>query len=342
MLPLFLLLCLLPIGNAQEQVNPLRVGIDVPQPTLIKSVPVSYPQWGIGIEARMVLNITIDEQGAVTDISNESNNSVYYEAYYDAAKSSVKQWRFSPTFVDGKAVPVSATIAIISSTIRTPMPLDWYSSIGMPVGNRASACSFIVRMDRSGDLKEETDDKIVFSYIDGRREEMSRREYCITDRHFILLPDSNVPFSLVEEKMKTQEPIAFSFLETPQYRFPNSDSLHIDYAQPGLKRLYYSTMVVGDDSIIQLAGIDPEVKPPKFATDFASLAEPLDISNYRRGIVFFYTLFVDENGNILGVESRDGNNNAIETALSKATVITPGTRNGKPVPTAVIVAIPAK
>ena len=291
----------------------------------------------------MVLNITIDEQGAVTDISDESNNSVYYEAYYDAAKASVRQWRFSPTFVDGKPVPVSATIAVIFSTIRTPMPLDWHSSIGMPMGNRASACSFVVRMDRSCNLKEETDDKIMFSYIDGRREGMSRREHCGTKRYFILVPELNVSFSLVEEKRKTQEPIAFAFLETPQYRFPNSDSLPIiDYAQPGLKRLYYSTMVVGDDSIIQLAGIDPEVKPPKFATDFASLAEPLDVSRYRRGIVFFYNLFVDETGSILGVQSSGTKNEAVERALSKAVVITPGTRNGKPVPTAVTVAIPAK
>ena len=343
MLPLFLLLFLLPIGNAWgEQPKPLRAGIDVPQPKIVKSVPVSYPQWGSKTEARMVLNIIIDEQGAVTDISDASNNPIYYEAYYDAAKSSVKQWRFSPTFVDGKAVPVSTTIAIIFISGRAPMPLDWHSSIGMPNGNRATICSFVVRMDRSGNLKEEPDDKVVANYESDGLKEMSRREFCGTERYFILFPDPDVPFSLVEEKMKTQEPFAFSLLETPQYRFPKSDSPDIDYAQPGLKRLYYSTMVVGDDSIIQLAGIDPEVKPPKFTTDFANLAGPLDVLRDRWGIAFFYTLFVDETGSILGIESSGTKNEAVERALSKAVVITPGIRNGKPVPTAVTVAIPSK
>lgn len=93
---------------------------------------------------------------------------------------------------------------------------------------------------------------------------------------------------------------------------------------------------------MQLVGIDPKVQPPKFDIGFISLAKSLDTSRYRRGAVFFYTIFVDENGSILGIDDGavlDKPPPIIDT-LSKSRVIKPGLRNGIPVPTAVILAIP--
>jgi TonB family protein len=335
MLPLLLLLFLLPLGVSQghERANPLRAGIDVPQPKIFKSIPVSYPR-GEGDESHIVLTILIDEQGAVTEIA-DAREHMNKSAFQEVAKSAVKDWRFSPTFVNGKAVPVTATIAVIFSSRRTPTVLNWDegSVVFMSLLSRVDMCRFAIHLDRSGNLNNAfDDDRIVLNESDGRKE-MSRKEMCGADRTFFLMPESDTPFALIEKKM--QEPNAFVFLDSPKYRFLNS-------TEPGCRRLYYSTMLSGNESQrVQLAGVDTNVKPPKFKDDLSRLATSLSVSPHKK-VVYFCTLFVDENGRIVDVESGEGSNDVIEAALSKAGVISPGTLDGKPVPTAVIVAVPAE
>jgi outer membrane biosynthesis protein TonB len=86
---------------AQE---PLRAGIDVPEPKLIKKMEAAYPNAAIISDEQpgfVVLSVLINEQGDVTDITPRHHRHVFLEA----AESAVMQWRFAPTFVDGKAVP---------------------------------------------------------------------------------------------------------------------------------------------------------------------------------------------------------------------------------------------
>jgi hypothetical protein len=329
---LLFLLFFLPLANAKEQPNPLRAGIDVPQPTILKSVPISYPQGGRD-ESHIILTVLIDEQGAVGAITDAKEHT-YESEFLEAAKSAVKNWRFNPTFVKGKAVPVIAAIAILFSTRGTPAILTWDegSVILMRLPRRADLCRFPIHLDRNGNLNDVFGDDVIMLRASNGVEE-TRKEYCGSDTAFFLCPESDVPFALIEKKM--QEPGAFASLDSPKYRFLNS-------AQPELRRLYYSTMLTGNESQhIQLAGVDPDVKPPRFKEDLSHIAASLGVSPNKR-VVFFYTVFVDENGRILEVESREGNNGAIKSELNKATVISPGTLGGKPVPTAVIVAVPAE
>jgi hypothetical protein len=274
------------------------------------------------------------------DIAAEKFDS----AFNRAAISAVKQWRFSPTLVDGKAVPVK--VIILFARARTPTELypDRDSVILLPLGNTAAICSFVLRMDRSGNFREtsgDTDDTIELESVEGRKEAWSKKKNCGDNKLFILLPDPGVSFAFIGEKMKAQITPAFTQLDDPQCRYPLSES--IQYAKPGLRRLYYSVMLaVNGSQLIQLAGVDPEVKPPEFKADFKRLAESPDISHYKMRAIFFYTLFVDEHGRILGVEVRGAKNETVEKELSDAMVIKPGMRKGVPVPTAVIRAMSEK
>lgn len=321
--------------------EPLRAGIDVPEPTIIKKVEVNYPV-PAPERAMVVLSVMIDEQGAVKDITVGQ----YDSAFVEAAKSSVWKWRFSPTLVNGKAVPVIATVVILFSTGRMLPTVDLGTDFLqiLSLVNRATICTFPVVIDHDGNLREEPDDSEIVEWKDGNREVISRKQFCVKPMYFSLSPESAAPFSRIEEKLKMQGSSAPYLLWSPRYYFPDSAWIKgIKYVRLGLERLYYSVLLASNGSqLIQLAGVDADVQPPKFDIDFNRLAELIKDSKYKKGAVYLFRVLVDENGSILGVESGDKNNEAVLEALSKAMVTAPGSRNGKPVPTAVVLAIPER
>jgi hypothetical protein len=159
-----------------------------------------------------------------------------------------------------------------------------------------------------------------------------------------IFPEPDVSFSMIEEKMKEQTPDSLYRLCSPRYRFLDPQvPTSIEYMHPGSARLYYSVPLISNGSqLIEIVGVDPDVRPPKFEMDYSILAKSLKNSRFKNEAIFFYTVFVDENGIIFAIENSDPEGKAILPALSKATVTAPGTRKGKPVPTAVILAIPVR
>jgi hypothetical protein len=210
-------------------------------------------------------------------------------------------------------------------------------------GNVRNVCFIPTIMDHSGNLREmPTRTRTIFTPIDGGPEE----DKCSKFHDYEIIPEPDVPFSMIEEKMRGQKPSSLYRLRSARYRFLDpAEYTMVQHARPGLSRLYYSTMVVTNGSqLVQLAGSDPEILPPKFEIDHKRIAGFLDSSKHKSGAVFFCTLFVDENGSILGVDGGgylDKPPELIE-ALAKTHVTIPGMRDGVPVPTAVILSIPVK
>jgi len=69
-----------------------------------------YPQeaQAAGIDGIVVAEITVNESGIVTDARVLKSNPVLD----DAALRAVREWRYDPTIVDGKAVPVKMTVTV--------------------------------------------------------------------------------------------------------------------------------------------------------------------------------------------------------------------------------------
>lgn len=321
--------------------EPFRAGVDVPEPKLIRKVGIDYPNIVINAFAGngpVVLDILVNEQGFVTKMTERT----YDAEVLEAVKAAVKQWRFSPTYVRGKAVPVSATVAIVFALGGTSRVIDLEAHgrhVLIPPGN---ICSLPITMDQKGDLQEAAEGNFLIKQRlpDGTLTNITRKEFC-DEQTYSLIPAVDAPFSSIEGRMKAEVPNTLYVLRTPRYRFPKF--VHLEYASPGYERLYYSVFLVSNGSqLIQLAGVDPDVQPPKFDIDFDRLAEYLKDSRYKNGAIHFFTVFVDGDGNIMGIEDGYGANKTVLESLRKAVVLSPGTRNGKPVPTAVIVAIPVR
>lgn len=87
---------------------PIRVGGNVRQSKLRKKVEPIYPKGAkkAGIRGAVLLQVTIDETGHVSDVKVIGGDPLLSEAAADA----VRQWEYEPTILNGQPVPVIATV----------------------------------------------------------------------------------------------------------------------------------------------------------------------------------------------------------------------------------------
>ena len=89
---------------------PVRVGGQIREPRKLKNVPPIYPADAklAGLEGKVVLECTIDVQGAVAGTRVVEG----VPPLSDAAMKAVNQWRYTPVLLNGKAVPVIMTVTL--------------------------------------------------------------------------------------------------------------------------------------------------------------------------------------------------------------------------------------
>jgi len=92
------------------KVEPLRVAGNVQESKLIRRVEPVYPELArqARVERDVMLEVTVNEQGEVSKVKVLSGHPYLDQAAIDA----VKQWQYSPTYLNGQAVPVVATVTV--------------------------------------------------------------------------------------------------------------------------------------------------------------------------------------------------------------------------------------
>lgn len=103
------LVVLLFLGVAAAQTTrsePLRVGAQVQSAKLVHRVDPVIPALAAPVSATVVMQVTVDEEGAVSDVKMVQGHPLLDKAAVDA----VKQWRYKPTLLNGEPVPVIATV----------------------------------------------------------------------------------------------------------------------------------------------------------------------------------------------------------------------------------------
>jgi TonB family protein len=97
----------------QSRREPIRVGGNVQDSKIIKRVDPIYPEVAkqARVEQVVMLEVSIIEEGYVSNIRVIRGHPLLDQAAIDA----VKQWVYSPTMLNGKAVPVIATVTVVFS-----------------------------------------------------------------------------------------------------------------------------------------------------------------------------------------------------------------------------------
>lgn len=91
--------------------DPLRRVSEIQASRLIRRVEPIYPHIAIAsrVSGIVVLDVRVDEDGNVENIRVFSGHPLLREAAVEA----VRQWKYSPTILNGEPVPVVATVTVI-------------------------------------------------------------------------------------------------------------------------------------------------------------------------------------------------------------------------------------
>ena len=100
-----------PLSKPEWSRAAIMVGGSVQASKLVVRVDPVYPETArvAHVSGAVILQVTVDEEGAVSEVEVLSGHPLLNEA----AVRAVKQWRYSPTLLNGEPVPVMATVTVI-------------------------------------------------------------------------------------------------------------------------------------------------------------------------------------------------------------------------------------
>ena len=100
----------LPVPDPPQPRKPLRPGGDIREPKKIVHVPPVYPAIAVsaGVQGIVILEATISETGGIENLRVLRSHPLLERAAVDA----VRQWRYTPTRLNGVPVPIIMTVTV--------------------------------------------------------------------------------------------------------------------------------------------------------------------------------------------------------------------------------------
>lgn len=89
----------------------MRIGGNIKESLLIRKVMPLYPELAkrARVQDTVILVVVVDEEGNVTDIKVQKGHPLLNQAAIDA----VKQWKYTPTVLNGEPVPITGTVNVV-------------------------------------------------------------------------------------------------------------------------------------------------------------------------------------------------------------------------------------
>ena len=97
----------------KASMKPIPVGGVVQEAKLVRRVVPEYPELAkrARVQGSVILQVSVDEEGNVFDVRVLSGHPLLNEA----AEKAVRQWKYSPTLLNGEPVPVTASVTVAFS-----------------------------------------------------------------------------------------------------------------------------------------------------------------------------------------------------------------------------------
>jgi protein TonB len=91
--------------------TPTRLGGVVLESKVVHRVQPEYPPLArtARVSGVVILDVTVNDEGEVSEIRVLSGHPLLQQAALDA----VRQWKYSPTLLNGEPVPVQGTVTVI-------------------------------------------------------------------------------------------------------------------------------------------------------------------------------------------------------------------------------------
>jgi len=183
--------------SMSQQRQPKQVGGNVLASRLIHKVEPIYPKEALAtnLQGLVIMLATVNERGEVTYVRVDRGHPLLSQSAVDA----VRQWRYSPTYLNGEAVSVVATVTV-NYIISSRLVLDELGVLKDPeTGVEGDA--LIEQLRNSRGL-------------------------------VVVNPNAETPFNLVEEKLRTLQERGIHFAITlDSYVFHDG---RLFYSIPGL------------------------------------------------------------------------------------------------------------
>jgi len=215
-----------PADNAQaapSRREPIKVGGNVQESKLIKRVEPIYPELALRnrVAGRVILTVTVDEEGNVSDIRISQGHPLLSEA----AVTAVRQWQYSPTLLNGEPVPVITTVTVIFA-IKGDKP---------EVGSGLNAPSMPLPLPLLGKVLQAAgrDSHIIFRAIpiDGKDSPLNTEDYRVPDLR--LTTERFVQWQMMataewppDAAKGLNEPLVYSFIVSEDSALTNFTRLH--------------------------------------------------------------------------------------------------------------------
>ncbi len=214
---------------------------DVERPKLLQDAQPRYPAqaWAAQIETDVVVLLTLDTTGAVTEVALDNDKDVDPpgQGFAEAALLAARQLRFSPAKVAGVPTPIRIRytfrfrIPEKETVARTPSPPAACGDAGCPIDERAP-------ITLRGQVFER-----------GRGKALAGVEVYILDRDEVVLTDEQGGFEI------NGPPGAYAFVIRPPDFYPfeavermeAGESLEVKYYVRRNRRARYTTIVWGSE-----------------------------------------------------------------------------------------------
>ncbi|PYV32864.1 MAG: hypothetical protein DMG09_23405 [Acidobacteria bacterium] len=295
-----------PVGGQEQRLavkpqrEPIRVGGNVQESKLVHRVEPVYPPEATAarVSGVVILQVTVNEAGDVSDARVLRGHPLLDGAAVEA----VRQWRYSPTLLNGEPVPVIATVSI---AFPTDLERSQHRRTGLPLV-----------IDELGNVQEQSA---------GPQEGDLTRKLNEANGVVFISPHPRVPFRVLEESLRALQKAGAKDVQfNGPYTFREG-------------RLYYTVPA-------------PEIQAPELALETERLAavaknsgrvETIPFAGDGRRVVL-YQLFVNEVGEIAGVQVRGPQIPELEAELRRTRVVSPGRRGLESVPVVVLLVIPVE